>query len=171
MTMPPQTASISFYKIAPSNPITFGWNFTSLYVQPQTLTVSAVDTLRGYTYTIGGPSSNGILPGTASSVIWDPYAYEQQPGALQLAQATYVLHINDERGPNARGTPGMFEAYSGLKFALYKPGGATPLSSWVCPGCSAAERLQVNSSLMAVAITTLVMMFSGWAVIRRALLR
>lgn len=122
MTQPPQTAQASYYKIAPSNIITFGWNWTDIYVTPSTLMVSAVCTDNGYTYTI----ATG-LPGTVTSVTWDPYSYAQSPGALQLAQATYTLHINDERGPQAIGSPGFFNAYSGLKFALYKPGQAIPL--------------------------------------------
>lgn len=129
MTMPPQTATASFYKIAPSNPITFGWNFTSLFVQPTSLTVSAVCNDNGNTYPVGGALGNGVLPGSATSVVWDPWAYEQSPGAVMLAQGSYTLHINDQRGPTALGTPGMFNAYSGLRFALYSPGVATPLAS------------------------------------------
>ncbi|KAG8862915.1 hypothetical protein FRB96_000335 [Tulasnella sp. 330] len=166
MTQPPQTATVSFYKIAPSNPITFGWNLTSLYVYPSSLTVSAVCTANGFTYPVGS-----ILPGTATQVVWDPWAYEQSPGVQQLAQETYTLHINDERGPTALGTPGMFSAYSGLKFALYKPGSATPLSDWQCAGCgtNAAYVVVIQPGFIALLVTTVVMFLSGWSVIRRGL--
>src|SRR5277367_406656 len=41
ITQPPQTAN-SFFKIASGDPITFGWNFTCLLVNPTHLTVSAI---------------------------------------------------------------------------------------------------------------------------------
>ncbi|KAG8993353.1 hypothetical protein FRB94_010837 [Tulasnella sp. JGI-2019a] len=110
------------------------------------------------------------IPGTATSMVWDPWAYEQTPGAQQLAQETYTLHINDERGPQALGTPGLFQAYSGLKFALYKPGSATPLSDWNCPTCNSGFTLATQPGLIALLATTLVMLFSGWGIIRRGLM-
>jgi len=169
MTQPAQTATaVSFYKIAPSDTITFGWNFTSLLVQPSSLTVSAVCADNGFTYPVGGANGDGVIPGTATSVLWDPYQYEQTPGVQQLAEASYTLHINDERGPNALGTPGMFQAYSGLKFALYKPGVATPLSQWQCPGCNSAYSLSARPGMIAVVVSLLVMMLSGWGLLRRA---
>ena len=76
ITQPPQTAT-SFYKIAPSQPITFAWNFTYLLATPASLTLSAVGE-NGNTYPVG--PTNGIIPGTATSVIWDPYSYNQNSG-------------------------------------------------------------------------------------------
>jgi len=170
MTQPPQTAAASFYKIAPSNTITFGWNFTSLWVQPTSLTVLAIDSDLGYTYPVGGAQGNGIIPGSATEVAWCPYDYEQTPGVQPLAVATYTLHINDERGPQAIGTPGMFQAYSGLKFALYKPGAATPLSQWNCPDCSSATSLTIHPGLIALVATFTVMFLSGYSLLRRGLM-
>lgn len=44
-------------------------------------------------------------------------------------------------------------------------------SDWNCPGCNSAQSLAINSSLISVMVTTLVMLFSGWAIIRRGLMR
>ena len=76
ITQPPQTAT-SFYKIAPSQPITFAWNFTYLLATPTSLTISAVGD-NGNTYPVG--PTNGIIPGTSTSVVWDPYSYNQNSG-------------------------------------------------------------------------------------------
>jgi hypothetical protein len=127
ITQPPQTAAASFYKIAPSQTITFGWEFTSLLVQPTSLTVSAFCPDNGNTYPVG--PTNGVIPGTATEVLWNPDAYNSQPGVIQLAEASYVLQIEDERGLNAFGTPGMFDSNTALRFALYYPQSYTPLAS------------------------------------------
>lgn len=122
-TQPPQTASASFYKIAPSAPITFGYTMTSLYVTPTALTFRAFCSLNGNTYDI-----TTVAP-TATSVTWDPYAYEQSPGAIPLAIATYQLQVMDERGPLAAASPGLFSPNQQVRFALYKPQPYTPLAS------------------------------------------
>jgi hypothetical protein len=127
ITQPPQT-STSFFKIAQGNLITFAWNFTSLLATPTHLTVSAVCD-NGNTYPIG--PTDGIIPGTATSVIWDPYGYDQANPNTPLAQNTYTLHIWDDRGPNAPRAPGLLEPNTALKFALYKPQPYTPLSDGV----------------------------------------
>jgi hypothetical protein len=67
-TQPPQTAAASYYKIAESNPITFGWNFTSVLVYPTSLTVSAFCASNGNTYAVGPTGSNGVLPGRSTQV-------------------------------------------------------------------------------------------------------
>jgi hypothetical protein len=76
ITQPPQTAT-SFYKIAPSQFITFAWNFTDLIVTPTSLTISAVGQNKN-TYPVG--PTNGIIPGSATSVVWDPWSYNQNSG-------------------------------------------------------------------------------------------
>lgn len=65
-TQPPQTAAASYYKIAPSNPVTFGWNFTSVIVYPTSLTVSAYCQSNGNSYPVG--PTNGVIPGHATDV-------------------------------------------------------------------------------------------------------
>jgi hypothetical protein len=67
-TQPPQTAAASYYKIAPSNLVTFGWNFTSVSVYPTSLTVSAYCQSNGNTYPVGPTAANGVLPGHATEV-------------------------------------------------------------------------------------------------------
>jgi hypothetical protein len=67
--------STSFYKIAKDQPITFGWNYTSLYVTPQHLTISAFCSQNGNRYPVG--ASDGVVPGNATQVVWDVYSYNQ----------------------------------------------------------------------------------------------
>jgi hypothetical protein len=76
ITQPPQTAT-SFYKIAPSQFITFAWNFTYVLVTPTSLTLSAVGD-NGNTYPVG--PTNGVIAGTSTSVVWDPWTYNQNTG-------------------------------------------------------------------------------------------
>jgi hypothetical protein len=125
ITQPPQTA-VSFFKISPNQPITFGWNMTSVIVTPTHLTASAVCD-NGNTYPVG--PSDGIIPGTVSSVVWDIYSYQQNNPNKPLAQATYTLHIWDDRGPGAARRPGYLAENNQLKFALYTPQAYTPISS------------------------------------------
>ena len=125
ITQPPQTAT-SFFKIAPSQPITFGWNITSLIVTPTHLTVSAVCE-NGNTYPVG--PTDGIIPGTATQVVWDLYSYQQANPSKPLAQASYTLSIWGDQGPTALRRPGYLQPNSGLRFALYTPEAYTPLSS------------------------------------------
>lgn len=125
ITKPPSTAT-SYFKIAPDDQITFGWNFTYLYVTPASLTVSALCD-NGYTYPVG--PTDGIIPGDATSLVWDPYAYNQAHPELQLPQAMYTLGIWDSRGPGAAREGGVFNPNTQLTFALYTTQGYTPLAS------------------------------------------
>lgn len=125
ITQPPQTAT-SFYKIAPSQLITFAWNFSMVLATPTHLTVSAV-CANGNTYPVG--PTNGIIPGTATSVVWDVYSYQQNHPNTPLAQATYTLNIWDDRGPGSAREPGYLQPNTGLQFALYTPQPYTPLAS------------------------------------------
>ena len=125
ITQPAQTAT-SYFKIAPDNPITFAWNFTYLYSTPQRLTVSALCD-NGYTYAVG--PTDGIIPGDSTSVVWDPYAYNEANPAVQLGQAQYVLAICDERGLGALRQGGVFNPNTALTFALYTTQPYTPLAS------------------------------------------
>lgn len=128
ITQPQQTAT-SFYKIASNEPITFGWNFTNVIASPTHLTVSAVCD-NGNTYPVG--PTDGIIPGTATQVVWDLQSYQDNNPSKPLAQATYTLNIFDERGPGAALKAGFMSPNSGLKFALYTPQPYTPLSSGEC---------------------------------------
>lgn len=125
ITKPAQTAT-SFFKISPDDQVTFAWNFTYLYVTPQHLTLSAL-CQNGYTYPVG--PTDGVIPGDSTSVVWDPYAYNQAHPELPLPQAVYTLAIWDERGPGAVREGGVFNPNTALTFALYTPQPYTPLAS------------------------------------------
>ena len=117
ITQPPET-STSYFKLAPSNPITFAWNFTNVLVTPTHLTVSAACE-NGKTYPVG--PTNGVIPGTATSVVWDIYSYQQNNPATPLAQAVYTLLVWDDRGTAAPRLPGFMVPNENVKFAIYTP--------------------------------------------------
>lgn len=125
ITQPAQT-STAFFKIASGQPITFAWNFTSLYVTPTSLTVSAICD-NGITYPVG--PTDGVIPGTATSVVWDVYDFQQSNPNSPLAQATYTLEVFDSRGAGAAQSAGLFSPNNNLKFALYTPQPYTPIAS------------------------------------------
>jgi hypothetical protein len=125
ITQPPQT-TIAFFKIAPSQPITFAWNFSYVLSTPASLTVSAI-CQNGFTYPVG--PTNGIIPGAATSVVWDAYGWQVNNPNSPLAQATYTLEIFDERGPGSARAPGLLQPNNALRFALYTPQSYTPIAS------------------------------------------
>jgi len=165
ITQPPQTAT-SFFKIAPSQPITFGWNITSLIVTPTHLTVSAVCE-NGNTYPVG--PTDGIIPGTATQVVWDLYSYQQANPSKPLAQAGYTLSVWGDQGPTAVRRPGYLQPNSGLRFALYTPEAYTPLASWTCAACTSAASLAAHPASISLLVTLFLMVFSGFYLIRRSL--
>ncbi|KIM76177.1 hypothetical protein PILCRDRAFT_78052 [Piloderma croceum F 1598] len=164
ITQPPQTAT-SFYKIAPSQPITFAWNFTDLLITQTSLTLSAVGE-NGYTYPVG--PTNGQIPGTATSVVWDAWSYNQNAGSSPtLGMGAYNLKIWGDLGPDAVRSPGQLQPNSALQFALYTTQPYTPLSSWKCTTCNAALSLAYQPVFLCMMVTFAVMFLSGWRVIRR----
>ncbi|KAF8881225.1 hypothetical protein BD779DRAFT_1445688 [Infundibulicybe gibba] len=166
ITQPPQTAT-SFYKIAPNQVITFAWNLTSVLATPTHLTVSAVCD-NGNTYPVG--PTDGIIPGTATQVLWDVFAYQQANPNKPLAQASYTLHIWDDRGPGAPRRPGFIEPNSALKFALYTPQSYTPLNGgWTCAACSGSLSAYVaHPAFVGIVATFIVMFLSGFSLLRHA---
>ena len=124
-TQPP-LQSTSYYKIAPGEYVTFGWNFSYLANTPSAITVSAACE-NGNTYPIG--PTDGVIAGNAQSVVWYPYGYQTANPGLPLAQASYTLLVFGPGGPSAIPTPGYLEPNSQLEFALYTPQAYTPLSS------------------------------------------
>jgi len=164
-TQPP-TTTVSYFKIAPSIPITFGWNFTSLYVQPSALTLSAFCSSNQNHYPVG--ATDGIIPGTATSVVWEPWTYQTANGQqTPLVQGTYTLQVQDERGSAAPIRGGFFSYNEQMTFALYTPQPYTPLSEWVCAQCNAgAGPLQPHPAVFGLVATIVVMLISGWSVLR-----
>jgi hypothetical protein len=67
-TQPPQTAAPSYYKISPDNPVTFGWNYTSVIVFPETLHISAYCQSNGNSYPVGPTESSGVFVGAPTEV-------------------------------------------------------------------------------------------------------
>ncbi|KAJ7205981.1 hypothetical protein GGX14DRAFT_643839 [Mycena pura] len=162
ITQPPQTAT-SFYKLAPNQPITFGWNLSSVLATPTSITLSAVCE-NGNTYAVG-PDPNGHVPGTATQVVWDIFSYQEAHPATQLAQAQYVLHMWDDRGPTAPQRAGFMSPNTALSFALYTPQPYTPIASgWTCTGCNGA--LATRPALAGIFLTLLLMIVSGFRVFR-----
>ncbi|CAE6477585.1 unnamed protein product [Rhizoctonia solani] len=170
-TIPSQTATPSYYKIMASNPITFGWNFTSLLSTPASLTLHAYCTLNGNTYRVGPTNGAGtvagVIPGTATAVTWDAFAQQTEAGAVPLVQATYTLRIFDERGYTVGAEPGLLNPNQNLKFAMYTPAQYTPIESgWRCVSCSSATTNFEVPSFMALGMTLIVMMISGVGLLR-----
>ncbi|KAG9311791.1 hypothetical protein JVU11DRAFT_8038 [Chiua virens] len=165
VTQPPQF-STSYYKIVQGDTITFAWKFTNLIVTPTHLTISAVCE-DGNTYPVG--PTNGIIPGSATSVLWDAYAYQTSNPQLPLAQANYTLEIWGDQGPSAQPAPGYLASNNAVHFALYTAGSYTPLSSGqTCPGCSGAISQHVaHPAFVGLIVTLFVMFLSGTFVIRR----
>jgi hypothetical protein len=126
----PAQMSTSFFKIQQDQPITFVWNFTSLYRQPEHLTLNVVGADKN-NFPVG--PTDGIIPGTQTSVVWDPYAYNQAHRATPLVQQEYQLQIWDDKGSNAPIAPGLFAMNTQVKFALYSPAPYTPLASGESP--------------------------------------
>jgi len=164
ITQPPQTAT-SFFKIAPNQLITIGWNLTSVIAMPTSLTLSAVCD-NGNTYAVG-PDPDGHVPGTATQVVWDVYSYNQAHPGTQLGQNSYTLHMWDDRGPTATQRAGYMSPNTALAFAMYTPQAYTPIASgWTCTGCSSA--LTARPALAGLFLTLLLMVWSGMRVLRRA---
>jgi len=138
---------------------------TSVIVTPTHLTVSAVCD-NGNTYPVG--PTDGIIPGTATEVVWDVYSWQQNHPNTPLAQASYTLRIWGDRGPNAARLAGYLEPNSALKFALYTPQAYTPISSgWTCAGCNGSfSAYAANPAFVGVVATFIIMFLSGFSLLR-----
>ena len=80
----------------------------------------------GNTYPVG--PTDGVIPGTATQVVWDIYSYQVNNPNKPLAQATYTLNIWDDRGPGSARRAGYLQPNSALQFALYTPQSYTAIS-------------------------------------------
>ncbi|KAK4056556.1 hypothetical protein OIO90_002404 [Microbotryomycetes sp. JL221] len=164
-TQPAITDAVSYYKIASGNPITFGWEFTSLYVSPESLTFQAVCSANSFTYPVG-PTTG--IPASETQLVWDPWQYAQSPNAIPFAQASYTLRVFDERGQGAAATPGYFNGANAIQyFALYSPAAYTPLAEgWRCVTCSFATVSAHLSHplLVAIPVTAALILIGGSSV-------
>jgi len=168
ITKPPQTAT-SYYKIAPSQVITIAWNFSSLIKTPSHLTISA-GCDNGNTYPVG--PTDGVIAGSATSVTWDIWSYQQaHPNTPLAPEATYTLSIWGDQGPGAAISPGVLSENTDLQFALYSPQAYTPLSSWTCEGCNVSgawSEYVAHPAFVSLVATFVVMFLSGYAVLRQS---
>ncbi|OXG79483.1 hypothetical protein C349_04432 [Cryptococcus neoformans var. grubii Br795] len=170
VTQPPSTASASYYKIAKDSWITFGWNMTSLYVTPTSLTVVASCSANGNTYPVGPTTSPyNVFPGNTTQVVWNPWEWEQIPTQVAFAEATYMLSIWDERGPGAARKGGYLTPYSGTNFMMYRPAGYTSIADgWQCSTCSDALYTLSQPAHLLVLTTFIVTILSAWGILRRS---
>ncbi|OCF44529.1 hypothetical protein I317_01601 [Kwoniella heveanensis CBS 569] len=171
VTQPPSTASASYYKIAKDSWITFGWNMTSLYVQPQSLTVVASCSANGNVYPVGPnptASNPNVFRGNTTQVVWNPYDWEQVPGQIPFAEATYVLKIYDERGDGSQMKGGYLSPYAGTNFMIYRPAGYQSIADgWKCSTCSDAFETLSHPAHLAVLTTLFITVLSIWGILRR----
>lgn len=135
-------------------------------VTPTSLTFEARCSANGFTYPVS------VVPGSQTSLVWDPYAYAQSPNAIPFAQASYTLRVYDERGAEATAEAGRFNGNNAIiNFALYSPAAYTPLASgWTCAGCSAAARAvgAVGGGVWAAAaLSTAAVLIGGAGVLGR----
>ncbi|KAI0088806.1 hypothetical protein BDY19DRAFT_890596 [Irpex rosettiformis] len=167
ITQPPQTAT-SYYKIASGEVITFAWNTSYVLVQPTSLTLSAICD-NGNTYPVG--PTNGHILGTASSVTWDLWSYQQNNPQTPLAQQMCTLHIWGDQGPGVQRSPGVISENNQLQFAMYSPQAYTPLINWTCPQCNTNASLSdyaTHPASLSLLVTIVVMFLSGWHLLRMA---
>ncbi|KAK8853468.1 hypothetical protein IAR55_004175 [Kwoniella newhampshirensis] len=169
VTQPPSSASASYYKIAKDSWITFGWNLTSLYVTPTSLTVVASCSANGNVYAVGPTASpSNVIPGNSTSIVWSPWEWEQIPGQTPFAEATYVLKVWDERGEGAGVKGGYFSPYSGTNFMIYRPAEYTSLADgWSCATCSDALSTLTQPAHLMVLTTLFITILSAWSILRR----
>ena len=89
------------YQDADRTSYTLATSFSTPSVTPASLTIVASCSQNGNTYPVGPTNSlgqiNNVVPGSATQIVWNPYQYEQQPGATPLQAATYRLSVWDER--------------------------------------------------------------------------
>jgi len=78
------------------------------------------------------------------------------------------LHPRD-LGPDAVRLPSQLQPNTALQFALYTPQSYTPISSgWSCTTCNGAlGGLSFHPAFLGVMVTFVVMLLSGWGVLRR----
>ncbi|CED84547.1 hypothetical protein [Phaffia rhodozyma] len=158
ITMPATNAAATYYKIADNNFVTWGWNMTSVYNTPTSLTVAAIGK-NGNTYTIS------TIPGTATNFVWSPYSIEQT-NSVPWAVTSYTAKIWDDRGPTATAEGGKMSVNSGITFALYRPQTYTSLSNgWTCASCSSARELLSQPGFCMLFMTILTIFISGWGIL------
>jgi len=70
-----------------------------------------------------------VIPGSATSIVWDAYTWQMNHLNSPLAQATYTLEIFNKCGPDLSRSLGLLQPNNALRFALYTPQPYTPIGS------------------------------------------
>lgn len=150
----------NLYKIGET--ITWGWNYTNLQGTP-----TAVDVLVSILSTATFTLTQNMTFETPGVYKWDTKQYEDDNVGQPLLTEQYTLVIYDADGsPTQTAEAGYLAPFSGFKFGLYQPKGATPLSDWHCATCSAAlgstERRAIG---MAAAMSIVTVLSFTWFVV------
>ncbi|OIW33705.1 hypothetical protein CONLIGDRAFT_188889 [Coniochaeta ligniaria NRRL 30616] len=150
----------NLYKIGEN--ITWGWNYTNLQGTPTAIDV-LVSILSTATFTL----TQNMTFETPGVFEWDTKQYEEDNVGQPLLTEQYTLVIYDADGsPTQTAEAGYLAPFSGFKFGLYQPKGATPLADWSCATCSAAlgstERRAIG---MAAAMSVVTVLSFTWFVV------
>ncbi|KAK3313791.1 hypothetical protein B0H66DRAFT_361522 [Apodospora peruviana] len=156
MLTPAPTAGSVFYKIG-GEPITWGWNYTSLQGKPTAVDVliSCATATRTWTLT------QNMTFETKASYTWDTKKYKEENKDAGLLTELYQLLIHDSDTsfsdvPEA----GYLAPFSGFQFGLYEPQDYVSIDDgWTCATCSGAmsyvESRAVGGALAMSIITVL----------------
>ncbi|CAJ0834702.1 4484_t:CDS:2 [Entrophospora sp. SA101] len=141
----PASPKNNIYKIGFN--IKFGWKYSQNFsIPPEQINVFA-KTQSQQLYTVAAN-----LTGNTTEVIWDT-SKQSSSGSGSLPMSTYRLFIFDERGIDAPPSPGRLQAFSGLNFYLYTPGGRTDLPEYTCAVCQ-GDATQNGLPFMPLVITS-----------------
>lgn len=161
LTEPPAT-STTYYKIG--DKVTFGWNYTSLIIEPSAIDVLATCTLNDAMYTIASNMSFA-----KSSVVWDTEKFAAS-GTAPLLTATYTLIIKEAGTEIDDIAKAGHLAPMQHPFGMYKPQPYTPLDEYVCATCNSAmsdkERQAIGFvlTMAAIVVTSFTLFASGFGV-------
>jgi hypothetical protein len=160
ITPAPAAQALNLYKIGEN--VTFGWNYTNLQGTP-----TAVDILASIASTATFTLTQNMTFETPGAFEWDTKQYEADHPGQPLLTEQYTLAIYDADGsPSSTPEAGYLAPFSGLKFGMYQPKGATPLADFQCATCSAGfgagERRAVG---MAAAMSVVTVLSFTWFVV------
>ncbi|MCJ1350870.1 MAG: hypothetical protein MMC33_000851 [Icmadophila ericetorum] len=120
MLTPAAIAAPSYYKIG--EPVTFGWNYTSLVVRPSAVDILVSCSANNAIYTLATNASVG----STGAVTWDTSA--QETGANPLLTETYTLVIHDAAAAiTAQPQAGYLATYDQFTFGMYLRQAYSPL--------------------------------------------
>ena len=134
---PALTDPTTYYKV--SDYVTFGWNYTSLSVEPSKIDVYVTNTVNQAAYTL----ANNISYAPTGKVVWDTKKNANQTGdtpALIVGEYTLVIHDADTE-VSAVASAGYLGSFNRYSFGMYTPQAYTPR-----PGTSSHFIAQISVS-------------------------